>query len=305
MFNYQSLRPLRRSFTATVFATKQNVVGKISSNGKKFLTYLPARLVQCPSRWYILFYQIDPSTGIRKKFQKTYDLDLRIRKGRANAIVKEINDKLLPTGWPYVETEVEEKNEQLDVLLLDAVKSTVRLINANTTRSNSHRTYNSRESIFSEWINAYNPKLTVGTFNSQMALKFMDYLVLDREVGNNTFNNYLRDMKKIMKEIGLRYGLEGNAFSSIKRKKKMERKIKHFSDEDRLVVANYIYHNDYWLYLAVLLIYYCHIRISELQRLRFSMFDLLGGVIIIPANLTKTYKTYKKDDTQKHSPSFY
>ena len=68
------------------------------------------------------------------------------------------------------------------------------------------------------------------------------------------------------------------------------KKRRPFEDEEKKVVAEHIQENHFWLYLALLLQFYCYIRPIELTRLRFKYFNLNDGTIDLPADITKSKK---------------
>ena len=76
------------------------------------LNYLPARLVRGLSRWYILYYQVNPATNQRERFRETYDLnrivDINERLMRAEKIIEQLNARL-PLGFPFESVDAQSK----------------------------------------------------------------------------------------------------------------------------------------------------------------------------------------------------
>lgn len=249
-------------------------------------TFLPARLVK-GHRWYIVFYQVDPHTGLRVRIRETYDLN-RIpnqvdRQQQAELLISQINAKL-PFGFPFEEAF---QQEPAYTNLVDAIAVAER-IKCQSDRAKTVEAYRSMASIFNAFLQAEEwTDMRIGSFQHRHARAFLDYAIFKREIGNRTYNNYVSQTRAFFKELKERDYVAVNPFDGFK-KKKLHGKIRRaFSQEEKEVVIRRVAERDKWLLLAVLLQYYCFIRPIELLRLRFHMIDLKEGLIRLPAAITK------------------
>lgn len=249
-------------------------------------TFLPARLVK-GHRWYIVFYQLDPSVGERVRIRETYDLnripDLIERAHSAELLISQINAKL-PFGFPFEEAF---KADASYTNILDAI-GVAEGIKCNTDRPRTVECYKSTAAIFCEFIKLNQwEDMNVGAFERKHAMAYMDYAVFDRGVGNRTYNNYLERTRALFKELLDRDYIRVNPFADFKKKKHNGKERRAFSDTEKDLVIKEIAKKDKWLLLAILLQYYCFIRPIELLRLQFYMIDLKEGLIRLPADITK------------------
>lgn len=262
---------------------------------KKFfsqkLTYLPASLVRGKSAWYIKFYQTNPATGDRKLFRWTYDLNRiknkRLRLNEANRLIAEINLKL-PDGYPFTMTTPTPK---MATRLMDAIE-VARKIKCDTDRFHTRKSYNSAAKVFLEWAasRGYTSR-RVGEFVRSQALEFMDFIRFDRKASNGTYNNYLIRMNALFNALLLREYILANPFQGLPEKRREEKKRRPFTKEERDVIIQYVQANDFWLYVGIVLQFYCYIRPIEIARLKFSYFHLVDGYIELPGHVTKNKKS--------------
>ena len=251
--------------------------------------YLPADLRITKQGWYILFYQTNPVTGKRQRFRNTFDLnrikDKKLRKLRAAQIIQEINT-LLPFGYPFKASFNKEKH----MPLLEAFDM-AHTVKCQTDRKRTAQMYDSIKRIFTEFVGQKGlVHYSISEFSGKEAMQFMDWLVLERKIGPRTYNNYLIRLKSIFNALIEREHIYENPFSKIKKKPQPEKKRRTFTNEEKQIVATYIRENDPWLYLGLLLQYYCYIRPIELRRLRFKHFNLKQGTIHMPSDITKNKK---------------
>jgi integrase/recombinase XerD len=249
--------------------------------------YISARLVRAKDRWYIVYHQVDPLTDKRHRFRETFDLNriknIDDRLEKARMVIKEINRKL-PDGYPF-DADYYSKVKKTNIL--EAYKKAGE-IKCNTDRQRTKDIVKSVLSVFRTYIEKNQlQNMRIGAFYHRHALDFMDYIALERKVGNRTYNNYIERMRALSTELVQRGYLDYNPFSKIKNKKVSGKQRRAFNDQERQVVANYIFNHDKWLILGVLLQYHCFIRPIELRRLRFHMFDFGTGVIRLTKNETK------------------
>lgn len=257
---------------------------------KKILSFLPAELVQGKKRWYIKFHQTNPLTGERQRFRLTFELNRiknkRQRRFEARRLINEIN-AMLPIGYPF--------NEIMDnPKAFSTLEQAIRIaekIKCDTDRAYTIKDYKSCAKIFLEWATGrgYDQKF-ISKFTKGMALEFLDYIKFERGASNRTYNNYIIRTKALFYALLDREYIIENPFKGIHPKRNEPKKRRPFEDDEKKVVAEYVQEHHFWLYLALLLQFYCYIRPIELTRLRFKYFNLKDGTIDLPANITKSKK---------------
>lgn len=266
--------------------------------------YLPARLVKAVGGWYVLFYQTNPATKKRQKFRPTYQLN-RIKSKterikRAKEIVKELNDELLPFGYPFVsKDDIMHQHHELELVdelestsIQDAMQLAAKIKTAETTRKRTIQMYQSNLRVFDEFLDKKKKiaRLSVGRFSTKYALAFMDYLVIERGIGNRTYNNYIIQFHALFEVLVQREYLKKNPFGSIKKKKEPQKMRREFSAHEKGIIASYLYDNYRGVFLAVLFTYYGFIRPAELRRLKFKDFSVKDGTITLLPTITKNHK---------------
>lgn len=253
--------------------------------------FLPARLVKAKQAWYIVFYQTHPHTGIRIRHRKKLGINLikdkRHRELYARQLIQEINLKL-PLGYPY------EMEQKLTVHLLpvgQALEKALRIKNM-SEREKTRSTYKSVVGVFQDYLRTHQlQELPISHFDGLHALRFMDYLLEQRGLANRTYNNYKVFMSSLFNELVKRKYLVENPFKAIRKRAVHGKERRAFSAAEKTLIGHRIYENDKWLFLAVVLQYYCFIRpSSELRRLRRWHFDLVQGIISMPGSITKNGK---------------
>lgn len=248
-------------------------------------TYLPARL-QEGYRWYIIYYQTNPDTGIRARFRETYDLNriknLRERKKRANEIVAEINSKL-HFGYPYVKLE----SELAETAMTKAIDIALE-VKCQSDRPDTRKTYKTARNTFKLFLKAQNMcQLPIGKLTGAHAIQYMDYLVRERGISNLTYNNYITQMHSLMNELIKREYISTNPFAGIKKKKATQKLRNGIDDINKAIIIQYIKDNDKVLFLAILLLYYTFIRPAEMRRLRIKDINLKRRMISMDGAQTK------------------
>lgn len=285
---------------------------------EQFLKFMPAQLVKGKSRWYIKFRQTNPTTGGRQLFRKTFDLNRIENKNqrlkKAREIINELNNVLLPLGYPFDDVTNLSKLTTIEKALNKALE-----IKCKNKRRTTIHSYESIHRIFTQWLKKKNfDKLNISDFKRRHAIAFMDYVLFERDVCNTTFNNYLRDLRGLFSELRRREYISNNCFEEVPYLPKTPKKRRNFTPEEVKIVLGAIKSNpdNYWLFRGVLLQYYGFIRPVEMRRLRFSDFDLKRGTIYLSGQKTKSKKErtvtiptsvlhYFQDETFTSYPSHY
>lgn len=278
-------------------------------------TFEPAILKQNAWRWYIEFYQKNPSSGALKRFRLTFNLNRKkyvsdhvLREQRARDLLAVVNASL-PFGYPFacgllapgivqaVQGRVVAKSKQKKSkdkkpgMTVDKALDFACRLKCQTDRDETIRTYQSITKLLKLFCKSKGwGGLPVKKFKGRHAVAYMDHCALDRGVGANTWNNNLRDCKVLFNVLLERGHVKANPFDKIKYKDKQEKERVNFSPEDARTVAAVIYEKNRLLFYALLTQYACFIRPAEMRRLRRSDFDLEKGIITLAAKQTKTGK---------------
>jgi len=262
----------------------------MNNEEKTYSGYSLAKLKETKYRWYIEYFQINPTTNEKIRFRPTFSLnrikDKSQRRIKAQLLIEDINAKL-PFGFPFENQYKEIKSKENIVSNMDfALK-----LKSDTDRVKTRNNYKSMHSVFIKYLIDSNlNKMNILEFNKIQALKFLDYVNNVRKVGPVSYNNYIVKMRSIFNELLDRDYVKKNPFAGIKRKKEVDKIRRAFSIHERRIVAQYFEEHDEWLTLAILLQYHCFIRPCELRRLKFLHFDLDEGIINMPGSITKNKK---------------
>lgn len=264
---------------------------------KKILSYLPAVLVKSSDRWYIKFYQTDPTTGVRRLFKQSFDLnrvsDLKLRIGIARKLVDELNEKMLPAGFPFVKTTVEQvQNAKFYTPIAEAFALAVKILSA--SKYNSARTYKSQASLFCDYLTLKNKeKMTIGAFDLSEAQAYLDYVLMEKGDSTATHNNKRRHLHTIFEQLKKRGYVSENPMKNTAKAKVGKKKRQAFSEEDVKTVCTELWkmgetdEKMFQVWLGVVLIFYTFLRESELLRLQIKAIDLQTGTIELPAESAK------------------
>jgi integrase len=244
-------------------------------------------------KWFIIWEEFKPGTTEKIRIRKTFDLnraylvaDPKLRERRAAEILQKKTLELSGTQSKAIVVLGQTNIVQAIDLALN--------IKSQTDREHTKVTYTSFRNIFVSWLNFTGlNKLPIAYFTRKNALEFMDYVLLERKtkvgkpIGNRTFNNYLINMRALFFELVQRGYIVDNPFSN-HRPRKEEQKIRQpFSQHDSDAIADYVYRQNKAVYLAILLVSHCGLRISEIRRMRARDIDMDRGLISLSGAQTK------------------
>ena len=252
----------------------------------KSLQYSPAVLKKHKTRWIIEFYQWHPLKEKKVRLIKTYDINrikcLKLRKIKADAVIDRINF-LLPSGYPFQDLVVASPN--ISIVKGIELALEIKISNARRATKNS---YISTAGIFHRFLLQKNwADLHLANFTKIQALHFLDYCLIERKYSGKTYNNMINKMRSLFNELVDRGHIIDNPFAKMKKKKVQAKKRRAFTTKERKTVIKRAKATNEYLYLAILLQYYCFIRPKEITRLKAHMFDFKNGVIVMPGNITK------------------
>jgi len=270
-------------------------------------SYKLAVLKKC-KHWYIEYWAAPDEFSKMIRFRPTFQLnrvkDLKERERLFLPHLKLINHKL-PLGFPFVQVsksevkrhlkklkkkkkKVKKKNNQMSLMVGIQYARDIKM---STNRKQSKRTYSSKAKIFLQWsLDNDLRDEPLKHFKKKHAVSFCNYIVLEREVNESTFNNYLTFIKGYFEVLKKSKYIKSNPFDGIKRKVPGAKIRRAFSDYEKSVVAKFVRHKYPLLFLGIILQYYCFIRPDELRRLKIGDIDLTNQMIRLKGHQTKNKK---------------
>jgi integrase len=270
-------------------------MSKKKMHSAEFAYLKPPRLLK-GWKWLVEWEEFVPGTTDRIRVRKTFDLnrsnfitDPVGREERAQYILQEKMKE-----WSDIS---KRKDQVANVLgstnILEAMQVALKF-KLQSDREHTRITYNSFYNIFAEWLKLQKwDGLCIAAFDRTKAKLFLDDVLLTKKnrkgnpVSNRTYNNYIINMRSLFYELKDRQYLKENPFANHKPRKE-EEKLRHaFEHGDSTIIARHVYQHNRPVYLAILLISHCGMRLSELRRLRARDIDLDRGLIILGGDQTK------------------
>lgn len=248
--------------------------------------FFPAELKAHSWRWYISFRALNPITGKLESFRKTYDMNriknLKERRSFAMDMVNRLNKELLPSGYPFEDPDFKSILEAIDEALE---------VKRELPRKKSFQSIKSKANILKTYLEEKRlGKLDITEWDRTHCRRFMAWVLETRGVSNTTYNTYINQLKTMWMEMVRDKLIGENPWRDMKMKIPEEKKRRILTDGERVAIIQEAKENDWWLYLAILLQYYCFIRPSELRRLLFRDFDLGKGTVTLSREKTKTHR---------------
>lgn len=247
-------------------------------------------------KWLIEWEEFAPGSTDRIRIRRTFDLnrssfitDPERRNERAQFILQEKTREWADSS--------RKKDAVVSALgstnIIEAMQVALNF-KCQSDREHTRITYKSFTGIFCQWLTEQGwHLLPISAFDRAKAKDFLDYVLLKRKdrkgraVTNRTYNNYIINMRSLFYELAERQYLKENPFANHKMRKE-EQKLRHaFEQGDSTTIARYVFHHNRPVYLAILLISHCGMRLSELRRLRVRDIDLDRGLIVMGGDQTK------------------
>lgn len=261
-------------------------------------TYLPARLVEGRSRWHIVYSYTDGNTGESHRLKPTFNLNriksIAERRKLGHQLVRQINEKL-PLGWPWRIVAETHLPVLAAVNLRKAVEkaTAIKCVGLETRTKSS---YESMTEIFLTFIEKRYGEFSVGAFQRKHAQAFLDYLTTERKtkkgkpLAARSYNAYLFFIKGVWSILISREYLNTDVWAADKERKVTEKIARNYSKEELKIIISAVAERDRWLMLAVVLLYYCFIRPTEITRLRVRNMQIQDNRIMLPGSITKNKK---------------
>lgn len=240
-------------------------------------------------RAYVYFYAIHPENGKleRKRIYINGYKNKQTQERHLKRLVNLINNKL-ENGWnPFIDdSENKKKYIKIEEALDFVLTYKLRFI-----KQRSIPQYKQRIRKLKEWLKNYN-KLDayIFEFTDDMAINYMDNLLLNEKIKPRTYNNYLIDYRTFFNLLAKHKYLNHNPFRAIDKLPETEAEKRPFTKEEQKKYVNYVKENDYNMYIMSMLIYYTAIRPAEVCRLKISDININGEFIRVPAGSAKSKK---------------
>ena len=271
--------------TGTVLDTERKSI--VLSKKKMSLHYLPAVCKELKYRWYIEYWQFHPILNKKVRFRETYDLnrikDLDLRRSKAVRVCNHLNEKL-PFGWPYENL----FSTQKEISIKEGMKMGLEVKLNNTGSVDTRNTYNSMVKMFVQYLDEHKiGSMSIHSFTKAHANQYLIAMHKRKQLASVTYNSYINVLKSIFFVlVDLEY-IHDNPFSKIKKKKVGSKRRRAFSEVEKTIVSDAVKDYNKYLYLGVVLQYYCFIRPKELRFLKPNMFSFVESVIRIPGSISK------------------
>jgi integrase len=235
-------------------------------------------------RWYVAYYYKNPETFELERHVLWISSRLKTitaRKKKGFDIVEQINKKL-KEGWnPYQQDEVRFTN------IVAAIDYVVK-IKSSSARKRTSGTYRSFANTFIDWlIESKLTRLYIEDFNFRYAIQFMDYIKINKEASNRTYNNYVQQMRTFFNALIEREYITFNPFLKIKYLPEQQPSLTAFSELELKKLKEYLILNDPQMWLICQFVFYTFIRPNELVQLCFNDLDLKLNKITIQPHVSK------------------
>ena len=234
-------------------------------------------------RWKIQFFEYDTETGEEVPRFQEFNLN-----SISDLIVREEVAKCLLSNLEKFARFTDRKRTGPNVT--EAIQHAIS-IKKKLPRAVSFSTYRTVQNLFFSWLKQTGyGELPIKSFTRKHAAEFWD-TVTDKRLKGRTLNNYLVGISALWTVLIKREVADKNPFELIDHVRNGEKKRRPFTDDERVCVAKWAEEHDYWLFRGILLQYFCYIRPSELNRLKFKHFNFSEGSVTVTEDNAKTYKT--------------
>ena len=250
------------------------------------LKFIPARLTEGKTEWYLSYYAYNPATeGLkRKKIKLNRVRSIAMRRTIARQMIMEINDKL-KMGWsPFVEQEAPKSFHKL----FEAFETYIKQVHKEG-KENTIRSYVSMLKKLKEWtVKKGKQDIYVYQFTQNMASDIM--LDLYADISLVTYNNNLAFFNIVFNWLKAHHYVKNNPFEGIPKKnlKKYHKTKEPISAETRKDIAKYLVLENPNYLTMMMIEFYCLVRPSDMVCLKKKHIDTVKMLIEVRAETTKS-----------------
>lgn len=235
--------------------------------------------------WYVDFYCYDPALQKmrRKKIMLDSISNKSQRRRRATEIITRLYDKL-SSGWnPWCDSRSDREYTTID----DVFDKYVEYVSM-MDRIHSRENYTSRMNILKIYLGSLNfPPKYIYQFNLELVTDFLDWLRIERKVGERTYNNYRGWMSSLCEWLVLRQYIPMNFVGRIPKLRQPEKKRDALTSAHLNELWHYLSAHDKPFLLACMMEYYTFIRPSELVNLKVGDVSVMNQTIFVSAKYSK------------------
>lgn len=245
-----------------------------------------AKLVRSSAKWYIEYLEYDVESGESFRHRNKFNLHLIDDEAVRVEVAKRIIDNL----DAFIRVREPKPVAKQVTTILDAIALAYK-VKRSLPRTDSFSTYRTCFNLLSTWIeqNGYS-NMPIEEFTRRQAFAFWDYLTSGKKYRGRTLNNYRVSLGGLWTVLIDRELATINPFDRVKPVRTEQKMRRTFTPEERRVVAAYAAENDYWVFRAILLQYYCYIRPTELSKMKFRDFNFTAGTVTIPEGNAKMWR---------------
>lgn len=256
-----------------------------------FIDYKPAELRKGKD-WLIVFYAKNPVTDKleRQRLRVPPLNNKKERERNAKKIIESINNRLY-SGWsPFLESTENfyASFSSCTTLFLNRVQLDIK---KGLKREDTLRAYKSYISMINRFIEETDFQMKfIIQFNKSFAINYLDWLLYDRNVGNETWNNHLNFLANFGSWLIEREYIKELPTLTLKRKPKQPKKRSVISRDDKQKLLACLQEEIFPFFLLCILTNLCLIRRTELTKLKVENVKMNKSIIVITGTASKTKK---------------
>ena len=253
-----------------------------------YKNYVPAVLRKNCEGWQVNYYVYNPITDkMERKRMLLNTLRKRYRtiaefKVAANEIICTINAKLAGGWTPFGESENARYYTTIDEMIKLYLSEKSKELKPDTMRS-----YRSFCNIFSNWCAESAPNCKCIQFNKTLAVQYMDYIYMEREVAARAYNNQLKMARALFSWALQKCYCKENPFEHIKTKRQDEKKRIIIPPNTRQKIKDYLLEKNPIFLIILELVFTSLLRPAEIARIQIKQIHLKEQYIFMPADKTK------------------
>lgn len=237
------------------------------------------------SKVYVDFSCFDPSRGElrRKKYHLDKYKSKRERRLYADLLISTLSLKLR-SGWnPWCDATSDRQLTSFDEILdryTDYVEK--------TCRARTQENYRSKANVLREYNHRrFHPIKYAYEFDKAFAVEFLDHILLDRDAGARTRNNYKSWLGSLSEWMMSRKYISDNIVEGIPKISEDPKKRQPLTKEMMRTLHSHLQEIDRHFLLACLFEYYTFIRPTELSNIRIDDLRLKERQVFISAKFSK------------------